>query len=380
MACHPASGYRRSPSRRRLGPVPLPALRSLPALLPGVLVSAAALGVALTVNAAVPALSAAVVAVVLGAALAGFGGAGRRLLPGLRFVSRPVLRAAVVLLGLQVSVPQILGLGWQTVVVVVVATGVTFAVTPVAGRRLGVPPGASLLVATGVAVCGAAAIAAMHDSAGTEDDEAAAALAVVVLYGTGALLAIPLAASWLGLSPSQLAVWTGAAVHEVAQVAAIGAATGVLTTAVTVKLGRVLLLAPLVALVSYTGSHAAPGRRLQDAHAGRVGLPAGPPVRPENRATHKGSRRGKAGRVAGVPLFVAGFVVMACVRGTGMAPDGVVAVAGQAANILLAAAMFGLGTGIDVRRLLRGGRTVLLGGIATGLVGGVSLTGVLLLV
>ncbi|TXK39753.1 putative sulfate exporter family transporter [Nonomuraea sp. C10] len=374
MACHPASGYRRSPSRRRLDAVPLPALRSLPALLPGVLVSAAALGVALAVNAAVPAVSAAVVAVVLGAALAGFGGAGRRLLPGLRFVSRPVLRAAVVLLGLQVSVPQILGLGWQTVVVVVVATGVTFAVTPVAGRRLGVPPGASLLVATGVAVCGAAAIAAMHDSAGTEDDEAAAALAVVVLYGTGALLAIPLAASWLGLSPSQLAVWAGAAVHEVAQVAAIGAATGVLTTAVTVKLGRVLLLAPLVALVSYTGSHATPGRRLQVAHAGRVGLPAGPPVRPAR------APRGKAGRVAGVPLFVAGFVVMACVRGTGMVPDGAVAVAGQAANILLAAAMFGLGTGIDVRRLLRGGRTVLLGGIATGLVGGVSLAGVLLLV
>ncbi|MFD2350686.1 putative sulfate exporter family transporter [Nonomuraea ferruginea] len=99
-----------------------------------------------------------------------------------------------------------------------------------------------------------------------------------------------------------------------------------------------------------------------------------------HRFVPHGHRAGRRGGWRGVPLFVAGFVVMACVRGTGMVPDGVVAVAGQAANILLAAAMFGLGTGIDVRRLLRGGRTVLLGGIATGLVGGVSLAGVLLLV
>ncbi|MDA0636052.1 putative sulfate exporter family transporter [Nonomuraea sp. MCN248] len=341
-------------------PAPAPLL----AALPGVLASAAALAVALAVHAAVPAVSAAVVAVVLGAALAGFGGARGRLAPGLRFVSRPVLRTAVVLLGLQVSVPQVLELGWRTVTIVVVTTGATFALTLVAGRRLGVPPGASLLVATGVSVCGAAAVAAMHDSAGTEDDEAAAALAVVVLYGTGALLAVPLAASWLGLSPLQLAVWTGASVHEVAQVAAIGAATGVLTTAVAVKLGRVVLLAPLVALVAYA-------RRPVPARAVAA---AGPAPAPAARAARPGGVR-----PVGVPLFVCGFVAMAGLRATGVVPDAVTAVAGQAAAILLAAAMFGLGAGIDLRRLLRGGRAVLLGGVATGLVAGVSLAGVLLL-
>ncbi|MGI5272706.1 YeiH family protein [Nonomuraea sp. CA-218870] len=351
-------------------PTPSPLL----AALPGVLVSAAALAVALAVHAAVPAVSAAVVAVVLGAALAGFGGAGGRLAPGLRFVSRPVLRAAVVLLGLQVSVPQVLELGWQTVTIVVVTTGVTFALTLVAGRRLGVPPGASLLVATGVSICGAAAVAAMHDSAGTEDDEAAAALAVVVLYGTGALLAVPLAASWLGLSPLQLAVWTGASVHEVAQVAAIGAATGVLTTAVAVKLGRVVLLAPLVALVANARRPVA-ARPRAAAAAGPALAPA--PAAPAARVARVARPAGV--RPAGVPLFVCGFVAMAGLRATGVVPDAVTDAAGQAANILLAAAMFGLGAGVDLRRLLRGGRAVLLGGVATGLVAGVSLAGVLLL-
>ncbi|WP_336205500.1 YeiH family protein [Nonomuraea sp. LPB2021202275-12-8] len=315
---------------------------SRPSLLPGLLVTAAAVALALTVHQLAPMLSPAVVAVVAGAVLAGLGGAGERLLPGLRFVSRRVLRVAIVLLGLQISVPQVLAMGWRTAAVVLVATGATFAITPLIGRQLGLTPGTSLLVATGVSICGAAAIAAMRDSAGGDDEDAANALGVVVLYGSGAIVAVPLLASWLGLSPAQLGVWTGAAVHEVAQVAAIGAATGVLAAAVTVKLGRVILLAPIVALTART--------RHGDER---------PPI---------------------MPLFVAGFLAMVALRSTGIVPPLVTQAVPPVTNLLMAAALFGLGTGIDVRRLLGGGRAMLLGGIATALVGGISLVCVMILV
>ncbi|MGW0479494.1 YeiH family protein [Nonomuraea sp. NPDC003214] len=314
---------------------------------PGVGVAAVGTGVAMGVNAVVPAFSAAVVAVVAGAGLAAAGGVGAASRAGLHFVSRRVLRVAIVLLGLQISVPQLLATGWRAMAVVVVATGVTFVLTPLIGRRLGVSPGTSLLVGTGVSICGAAAIAAMRDSAGGDDDEAASALSVVVLYGSAAIVVVPLVASWLGLSREQLAIWTGAAVHEVAQVAAIGAATGVLAVAVTVKLGRVILLAPLVALAA-------------------------------RRSVRSGPRAGRRPPV--VPLFVAGFLAMVLVRATGVVPDDVTRKLPSVTNMLMAAALFGLGTGIDVRRLLQGGRAVLLGGIATALVGGVSLAGVALLI
>ncbi|MFB4285387.1 hypothetical protein ACBJ59_59740 [Nonomuraea sp. MTCD27] len=49
-------------------------------------------------------------------------------------------------------------------------------------------------------------------------------------------------------------------------------------------------------------------------------------------------------------------------------------------NVLMAAALFGLGTGIDVRKLAKGGRVVLLGGIATAIIAATSLAGVALLV
>ncbi|NJP89093.1 putative sulfate exporter family transporter [Nonomuraea sp. FMUSA5-5] len=322
-------------------------------LAPGAGVAGGAVVLAMLVNLLVPALSPAVVAVAAGAALASLAGVGERLRPGLAFVSRRVLRVAIALLGLQIAVPQVLALGWQSLAVVAVATGVTFAVTPVIGRRLGLSRGTSLLIATGVSICGAAAIAAMRESTDLPDDEeaAASALGVVVLYGTASIALIPLLASLLGLSPAELGVWTGAAVHEVAQVAAIGAASGVLAVAVTVKLGRVVLLAPIVALTSYRSRTASPSDRPE---AGRR-----PPV---------------------VPLFVLAFLAMVAVRSTGLVPASVTGALPAVTNVLMAAALFGLGTGIDVRKLVRGGRAALLGGIATAIIAVTSLAGVALLV
>ncbi|MFI7151861.1 YeiH family protein [Nonomuraea sp. NPDC050022] len=316
--------------------------------LPGIGAAALAVVFALVVNRFVPVLSPAAIAVVSGAALANLVGVGERLKPGLRFVAKRVLRIAIVLLGLQIAVPQVLALGWRTVAVVVMATGVTFTLTPLIGRRLGLTPGASLLVATGVSICGAAAIAAMRESTdGSSDEDAAGALSVVVLYGTAAIAVMPLAASWLGLSATQLGVWAGAAVHEVAQVAAIGAASGVLATAVTVKLGRVILLAPIVALTSYRNRVDSPGRLKR------------PPV---------------------IPLFVAGFLAMVALRSSGLVPAAVTTMVPQVTNVLMAAALFGLGTGIDARALIKDGRALLLGAIATGMIGTISLAGVMLLV
>ncbi|NUR87152.1 MAG: putative sulfate exporter family transporter [Nonomuraea sp.] len=309
--------------------------------------AAVAVVLALGVNRYVSAVSPPVVAVLSGAVLAN-AMAGRasweRFRPGLAFVARRVLRVAIALLGLQIAMPQVLALGWQTLAIVAAATGVTFAVTPAIGRRMGLSPGTSLLVATGVSICGAAAVAAMRESSDSTDDDAAAALSAVVLYGSAAIVVVPALAALFGLSPAQLGVWTGAAVHEVAQVAAIGAASGVLAAAVTVKLARVVLLAPLVALTSL--------------RAGTAGKGRGPAI---------------------MPLFVAAFLVMVAVRSTGWVPEPVTQAVPPVTNVLMAAALFGLGTGIDVRKLAKGGRAMALGAVATALIATISLIGVVVL-
>ncbi|MER5643344.1 putative sulfate exporter family transporter [Streptosporangium sp. NPDC002524] len=415
---------------RTQAPAPAARRRTSRALAPGLGAAAGAVVLATAVARIVPGVSAAVVAVVLGVALTNLGGLHRSLAPGLGFASRRVLRLAIVLLGLQIALPELLALGWRALAVVAAGTGVTFAATRWIGGRVGVSPRRSLLIATGVSVCGAAAVAAMHDVADSDDDDVAAAVSVVVLYGSVSIVTLPLLAGALGLTPHQLGLWAGASVHEVAQVAAIGAAAGagVLATAVAVKLARVVLLAPIVGLTSLSLRRTAPSARHTKtdpasprhtktdpasprhtktdrsetgrAEMGHPGADRSDASRPDTgrtdagrpdmgrttdagrtKAGHPKTDRFEAGRVARrppvVPLFVAGFVAAVAARSLGVVPSGITRVVPDLTAVLLAAALFALGTGVDLRRLARGGRSLLLGGIATAIIGGISLLGVL---
>jgi uncharacterized integral membrane protein (TIGR00698 family) len=191
----------------------------------------------------------------------------------------------------------------------------------------------------------------MQSIVDAEDDEVASAVAMVTLYGSAAILGLPLAGTLLGLSDVRFGIWSGLAVHEVAQVVATASTAGAaaLAVATVVKLGRVVLLAPVAAMVS-------------------LGL---------RRSAQP--QRGTAGGSPVVPLFVVGFLALVLLRSTGAVPEPVLGAASAAATLLLAAAMFGLGTGIDIPHLARtGGRSLVLGGISTVFLAGISLAGAVL--
>lgn len=357
-------------------------------LAPGLALVGAATVVVLLGARLVPTASPLVVALVLGAAvapvLARAGTRPRRAAlvaaarPGVAWTSRVVLRAGVVLLGFQLSVPEVLALGWRGLVVVTTTLAVTFAGTLVIGRALRVPRVTALLVATGFSVCGAAAISAMQGvvrrpgattgEVREDDDAVAASLALVTVYGTLALVALPWLASALGLADDRAGLWIGASVQEVAQVVtAAGTISGpALATATVAKLARVALLAPLVAVA---GVVVARGAR-------RAALAAVPSARGR---TGVGTGTG-ARRVAPVPWFVAGFVVAVALRSLGLVPGPVLVVLAWTTTVAFVAAMFALGLGVDVPHLLRTGRRALvLGALSALLVTTTALVGVLLL-
>src|SRR5688500_1294884 len=151
-------------------------------------------------------------------------------LPDLSGVTRKLLRTGVVLLGLQLSVVQLLNLGPGVLVAILATVSVTFFGTVLLGRRLRLPRGLYILVASGFSICGASAIAAVEGRVDREDEHVATSVALVTLYGTLAMVALPL----LDASPQ----WIGLSVHEVAQVAAAAPASGV-ATAMAVKLGQI---------------------------------------------------------------------------------------------------------------------------------------------
>jgi len=303
---------------------------------PGLLLVAAGVAVAFLVNHLVPVASALTVAVGLGVLTRNLGLVRARALPGTRFATRRLLRAGVVLLGLQLAVTEVLRLPRGVLLGVVLTVAVTFAATLVVGRLLRVRPGTTLLVATGFSICGASAAAAMDAVSDSDEEDLATAVALVTIFGGVALVALPLLCGPLGLDATAAGTWAGASVHEVAQVVAAASPAGAaaLSVAVVVKLTRVVLLAPVVA--GYSLLH----RRRRASSDGRR-----PPV---------------------VPLFVVGFVAMVALRGTAVLPGSVLDGARVVTTLLLAGALFGLGTGVHVRSLVRtGGRAFTLGLVST---------------
>lgn len=301
--------------------------------LPGLLAVGCAMVLSYLATLVLPAVNALTAAVVLGV-LAG----NLPILPascarGLRWATRWFLRAGVVLLGLQLSVFQLLELGLGSIAAVLLTVTISFVGTLAIGKLLGIGRGLSLLVAGGFSICGASAVVAMEGVVRRRDADVATAIALVTLYGGLAIAAVPLAGPLLGLSGSGLGQWAGLSVHEVAQVVAAASPAGAaaVSAAVLIKLCRVVLLAPMVAGVSIVERRAARNEPAQR-----------PPL---------------------IPLFIIGFLAMVAVRSTGVLGQAAIDLADVTSTMLLAGALFGLGSAIELRTLVRTGARALLVGL-----------------
>ncbi|GAA2713892.1 MULTISPECIES: putative sulfate exporter family transporter [Streptomyces] len=341
-------------------------------LRPGLALAAAGPALAWTAHRLLPTVPALTAAVVLGIAAAHLPGVRSVVRgsarPGLAFAGRRLMRAGIVLLGLGLGFGDVLALGWTTVAMVLAVVAATFAGTLWLGRRLGLPGDQPLLVASGYAICGASAIGAVGEAAGSDEEDVATSVALVTLCGTLAIAVLPLLQHPLGLDAARFGRWTGASVHDVGQVVATAQTAGAaaLGQAVLVKLLRVALLAPLVAAVAVAlrrrGSTTTRRTTAGRTTAGRTTA---------GKATAK--------RPAVLPLFVLGFLLTAGLRTTGLVPGTVLAAARHAQELLLAAALFGLGSAVHLPSLARtGGRVAALGLGAWIVVAGLSYGGVLL--
>nr|WP_256413593.1 putative sulfate exporter family transporter [Saccharopolyspora sp. ASAGF58] len=310
-------------------------------LWPGLAVTAVAIAVSMAISGRFPAVSALTVAVVVGIVAGNVPGFPASARPGIAWSTNKLLRVGVVLLGLQLSVTQVLGLGAGTVVAVLLIVALTFVGTLLIGRLMGVPRGLSMLVATGFSICGASAVAAMESVVERDDEDVATSVAMVTVFGTISMLALPAVAVGYGLSGDEIGRVAGGSVHEVAQVVAAASPAGAaaVAVAVVIKLSRVVLLAPMVIAVSVVE------RRHSAADSGKR-----PPI---------------------MPLFVLGFLVAVAVRSGGVLPEAVLDGAKQLTTLLLTGALFALGFGVRIKALLRNGaKAFALGACSTILVTG----------
>ncbi|CAE6918908.1 membrane protein [Vibrio owensii] len=107
------------------------------------------------------------------------------------------------------------------------------------------------LIASGTAICGGSAIAAVAPAIKAKDEQIGLALATVFVLNSLALFIFPVIGHAIGLDQHTFGTWAAIAIHDTSSVVGAASAYGeeALTTATTLKLARALWIIP-VALVS----------------------------------------------------------------------------------------------------------------------------------
>lgn len=328
-----------------------PAEQTRPGILrtyaPGLLLCLIAVVIAMSVNALVPGLSPLIVAIVAGIALTNVVRLPESTSPGITLAAKKLLRLGIVFLGLQLVISDIISLGVPMLIVIVCIVAGGLLGTVAMGRLLKMKPAQALLIACGFSICGAAAVAGVEGVTDSDEEEVVTAVALVVIFGTIMIPVIPFLGQLIGMDSEMRGMWAGGSIHEIAQVVAAGGIVGgsALGVAVIVKLARVLLLAPVVAVLSVRQrrhGHETAGKR--------------PPI---------------------VPIFIIGFLAMVILRSTLPLPEAVLTTGNFLQTALLSAAMFGLGCGVKIRNLIRvGARPFILATASTILVAGIALGGI----
>lgn len=304
-------------------------------LLPGValalVIAAAAYGARLAPG--MGALSPMIIAIALGVVMGNLVGVPDGARPGLAFAMRSLLRFAIVLLGLQITFAQVAAVGAGGVAAIAAALVATFLFTAWLGRVIGVDRRLTQLIAAGTSICGASAVVAANTVTRGTDEDVAYAIACVTLFGTVAMLAYPLLPGALGLDPLAFGLWSGASIHEIAQVVgasfAQGQAAGEFGT--VAKLARVMMLAPVVLALGLIAARGAGAKA-----SGAVRAPT--------------------------PWFVFGFIALVALNSLISVPAELKSTAAPVTTFMLTVALGAMGVGTDISKLrARGLRPLLLG-------------------
>ena len=252
--------------------------------------------------------------------------------PGVRFSEKRVLTWAIALTGIGLDYRILARLGWPSLLLILAGVAFTIFLARFLGRRLGMDRDLSLLVGIGNGVCGSSAIAAAQGVLKTDDKNVGLSVAVINFLGTLGIFILPaLAVFVLRLPDLRAGALTGNTLQAIGQVTAAGYSISDAAgeTAVIVKMGRILMITPVVLILSL--------------------------------------RKGTGERKRAVPVipgYILVFILLSVIGSLQIIPEEIIHGVKTASKLLLIGAMAGIGLGISVKDLASGGRQALLLGTA----------------
>ena len=252
---------------------------------------------------------------------------------GAVFAEKRFLPIAIVLLGIELQLSTLIELGPMTLVVIVATISTSIGAAILLGRWFHYSPDLALLIGAGNGICGSSAVAAASYAIKANEEDTGISISVVNLLGTVGIFLLPALVNLLALNTQQQGVVIGGSLQAVGQVVAAGYSVNetVGTLATVVKMGRVLMLGPVVILLTSVVS------------------------RRQGNGSHVKMR---------IPSFIIGFFILSIISSLGLIPDPLLEVIRVAGKYLLIFAMVGIGLRIHLRKLLRTGSQALLFGMA----------------
>lgn len=262
----------------------------------------------------------------------------RVLKPGFTAAGKQILQTAVIFLGAGLNLMVVWRTGLKTLGLMIVTISAVFLTAWLIGRLLGVERNNRDLIASGTAICGGSAIAAMAPVIGAKDEEISYSISVVFLFNLAAVVIFPALGHLLNLSPQTFGVWAGTAVNDTSSVMAASFAFDAesVPTATLVKMTRTVMIVPMALIFSFVAAR-----------------------RAEMSAT--GESKGFS-LVKVFPWFVPGFFLMSVWTTWGGLPVEWAAHFKAAGKFLIVMALSGIGLNTDLRKILAAGlRPMILG-------------------
>jgi len=171
------------------------------------------------------------------------------------FISKSIgtkfLQVGIVILGLTMSASSAFELTATYFPYISIFVFVVFLGGLLLGKVFNIEKRLAILIASGTAICGATAMAAISPLIKAKPRELLVSMAIIFSFNALAIALFPLIGNIIGMADVSFGAWVAMAIHDTSSVAGAAMAYGgtALETATTLKLGRTIWLIPLIVIL-----------------------------------------------------------------------------------------------------------------------------------
>lgn len=279
---------------------------------------------------------------------------------GTKFMSKRVLKFAIILLGAGLSIQTILTVGSISLVVMCFTLFTCFGVGYFVGKACKLNWKMSNLISAGTGICGGSAIAAIAPAIDATDTDIAMAMSATFLFDMVMIILFPLMGKWLGLSDMAYGLWAGTAVNDTSSVVAAGFAFSDAAGdfAVMVKLTRTLAIIPVVIIFSMINIRIKKKALLAE----QTALISSEQSDTSSTENNKPSSSYKINYMKLVPWFIVGFLAMAGLNSLGVIPTNVASTLKEISSFLMVSSLAAIGLSTSFRDMKKSGLAPMLHG------------------